>query len=241
MSSEFYVGYLPKMPPRLAGRVTRTVCGLALLAAAAALLLVFAQAPFPASRFEYLEYREYAGLLRERPYPRMITAGGTSLLVAPGKHGASGLVEDLDGRTARLQGALIERGRDRMLELLPGSIEAQPGPVAGSESATAFGTVTLQGEIVDSKCYLGVMNPGNGKVHRECAVRCLSGGLPPALVVHDSSGAGATLLLAGPGGRPLGRELLDFVAEPVEVTGRLARLDGLLVLEMDPARVRRLE
>jgi hypothetical protein len=29
--------------------------------------------------------------------------------------------------------------------------------------------MTLTGEIVDSKCYLGVMNPGQGKVHRDCA------------------------------------------------------------------------
>ena len=34
-------------------------------------------------------------------------------------------------------------------------------------SAVDFGEVTLAGEIVDSKCYLGVMNPGNGKVHRD--------------------------------------------------------------------------
>ena len=44
---------------------------------------------------------------------------------------------------------------------------------------TDLDTFTLIGEIVDSKRYLGVMNPGNGKVHRDCAVRCLSGGIPP--------------------------------------------------------------
>ena len=36
-----------------------------------------------------------------------------------------------------------------------------------------LGPVELTGEIADSKCWLGVMNPGEGTVHRDCARRCL--------------------------------------------------------------------
>ena len=85
--------------------------------------------------------------------------------------------------------------------------------------------MSLTGEIVDSKCYFGVMNPGNGKVHRDCAVRCISGGIPPAFLVRDVSGRIEALLLAN-----WKRELLDHIAEPVTIRGRLVRSSGRLTL-----------
>ena len=45
------------------------------------------------------------------------------------------------------------------------------------------------------KCYLGVINPGNGKVHRDCAVRCLSGGVTPVFATNDFNGRPTILVL----------------------------------------------
>jgi len=42
------------------------------------------------------------------------------------------------------------------------------------------------GEIVDSKC-LGVMTPGQLTTHRACAIRCISGGIPPVLHVRQTN------------------------------------------------------
>ena len=56
---------------------------------------------------------------------------------------------------------------------------------------------------MDTKCFLGVMRPATGKVHRGCAVRCLSGGAPPALLVRDEQGNGVALLLASLNDQPL--------------------------------------
>jgi hypothetical protein len=111
-----------------------------------------------------------------------------------------------------------------MIELLPGSLAA--GERADSVPALdELGAVQWTGEIVDSKCYLGVMNPGNGKVHRDCAARCISGGIPPAFLVRDASGNSTTVLL----GR-WRHELLDHIAEPVSIRGRLVRSAGRLTL-----------
>jgi len=55
--------------------------------------------------------------------------------------------------------------------------------------STSLGTQTLVGEIVDSKCFLGVMNPGQLTTHRACAIRCISGGVRPC-----SSSARRTVL-----------------------------------------------
>ncbi len=78
------------------------------------------------------------------------------------------------------------------------------------------------------------MNPGNGKVHRDCATRSISGGIPPAFLVRDFTGNTKIVLLNGPNGEQLHREILSFVAEPVEIVGRLVRSGPTLILKADP-------
>ena len=68
------------------------------------------------------------------------------------------------------------------------------------------------------------MNPGNGKVHRDCAARCISGGIPPAFLVRDAEGS-RTMLLAN-----LAPRMLDHVAEPVTLRGTAADTGGRLIL-----------
>jgi len=212
------------------------VVGLLIFGVAIGVVLVFAQAPFAASAFEYQQYREYKGVLIDWPYPILIAGADRFLLVDPGKHGAS--TNGLTGKTVELKGALIHRGTDHMLELLPGSLRAvaDSGP---SETRLELGEMTLTGEIVDSKCHLGVMNPGQGKVHRDCAARCISGGIPPAFSVRDASGESHTLLLVGDDGRKLNHEILDYVAEPLRISGRLARFGPTLVFSADLRTVHR--
>jgi hypothetical protein len=222
--SEFYVGYLP-MPAGLKKTTRRTVIALALVAAAASAVLVAGQHPFAASTFEFQQYAGFHGTLSAWPYPAISIAGQGKpwLLVGPGKHGAGDL-QQFDGREVRLKGERIFRAGDRMIELLPGSL-ASSGSAHAKAAETELGRVQLTGEVVDSKCYFGVMNPGNGKVHRDCAVRCISGGVPPAFLVRDASGRAATMLLAN-----WNRELLDHIAEPVTIQGRLVRSSGQLIL-----------
>jgi hypothetical protein len=187
------------------------------------------QNPFTASTFEFQQYREFRGTLLTEPYPALAIHGQEPpwLLVGPGKHGVGDL-RQWSGREVALKGERIfrrsGRAEDHMIELAPGSL------TAGSVGLTAnghqdLGEVRLTGEIVDSKCYFGVMNPGAGKVHRDCAVRCISGGIPPAFLVRDSTGNTVTLLLAN-----WKRELLDHIAEPVTIRGRLSRSAGRLTL-----------
>ena len=83
------------------------------------------------------------------------------------------------------------------------------------------------------------MNPGSGKVHRDCAARCISGGIPPALLVRDAQGRGNTILLTNADGGAPHRDILNFVAEPVTVAGELVRHGAVLVLKMDSAGFQR--
>jgi hypothetical protein len=236
--SDFYIGYLPRVPHRLGLWIRRVILALNGLAILIAILLVLVQMPFADSRFEFLQYRSYTGTLIERPYPTLLTSDGGLLLVAPGKHGAEPLVRGLDQRSVQLQGSLIQRAGDRMLELLPDSVRPAGGKgIAHDQQSLAM--VKLTGEIVDSKCYLGVMNPGNGKVHRDCAVRCISGGIPPALAVRDARGTVQLILLTSHEDGALSDAVLDKVAEPVEISGELIRVNGKLMIRTDPSTISR--
>jgi hypothetical protein len=242
MNDEFYVGYLPKAPRALGRRIALITAGLMATGLAVALALIRDQPAFADSRFEFGVYRDYSGVIEEWPYPILRSGDSSFLLVAPGKHGFSEAAKGWQGKSVRLTGSLIERGPDRMLEVVPGSWQEIAARRATDLSKPVdLGPVTLRGEIVDTKCYLGVMNPGEGKVHRDCAARCISGGAPPAFVARDAAGDSRVLLLVGSDGRQLNHEVLSFVAEPIEVPGELLRSGANLILKAEPSRFRRTE
>lgn len=237
---EFYIGYAPHPPRRIARTIFRAVVGLNALGAVVALVLLFAQRPFARSTFEFQQYRDFTGELELKPYPALLVGrpGGREysryLLVALGKHGAEAEVHSLAGKAVHLRGSLIYREGQTMVELVPGSVQVLKQEPTHVSFATV-GEVTLTGEIVDSKCYLGVMNPGRTKVHRDCAERCISGGVPPAFVTADGF-----YLLAGGDGRPVQHEVLDWVGETIQVRGEVLRAGGTLILRAEPATFRRI-
>jgi hypothetical protein len=244
--NDFYVGYLPKAPTALARFVRKVTIVLGLLAVTAALVFVVGQMPFANSVFEYGKLRSFEGVVVTRPFPTLLVARpgeigqqdkySRYLLVAPGKHGADDLVATFDGKQVRLQGQLIYREGGTMVEMTPGSIAVIDTAPAVQATTRDLGTVTLTGEIVDSKCYLGVMNPGQGKVHRDCAARCLSGGIPPIFVTSDGH---EQLLLVGMDGRALGRDALgEFIAEPIQIQGELLESGSTQLLKVDPGTFR---
>ncbi len=160
------------------------------------------------------------------------------LLVATGKHGADGQVAAHVGKNVRLSGTLIYRDGQTMVELLRDSIAVVNDVVPPLPAPQKLGQFELVGEIVDSKCYFGVMNPGNGKVHRDCAVRCLSGGIPPVFLTSDFNGTAATLLLTGPNQKPLSSsDILNRVARPVRMKGEVTRVGDSLFIETEGSAI----
>ena len=130
-----------------------------------------------------------------------------------------------------------------MIEVEPASL-ALAADVASSTPQLMDATVQrrssgndaigVRGEIVDSKCFLGVMVPGSGKTHKDCASLCLRGGIPPALYVHDRGGQSSVLLLTGAFGEPVGAHALQRAGEAVDMTGTIDQQGGWLVLHSDP-------
>jgi hypothetical protein len=249
---EFYVGYLPKAPGGIAGVTRRSVIGLIVITVIVALALIFGQHRFAASFFEFGTGREFEGELIETPFPQLMVRreGATNLalpfatyaLVSVGKYGAAAETRGLGGQRVKLRGMLIHRDDTAMIEIIPGSISKAAAMSEGSfvhPALETLSTQTLAGEIVDSKCYLGVMNPGHTKPHRECASLCIRGGIPPLFVVKDAEGRYVNLWLLSETGEPVNQQVLDFVAEPIQITGQVKRSGDQLYLYANSSTFRR--
>jgi hypothetical protein len=244
---EFYVGYHPRMGAGLARYLRPRIIALLVCAALVAVTLALLAPPLGPGVFEYGSLREFDGRVIEAPYPVLalprpgsaVPAWSYYLLVGRGKHGAAPEVRGMDGQAVRLTGSLIHREGSTMIE-----VTASPRPATGSQApldpVEELGEVTLTGEIVDGKCHLGVMNPGEGPTHRGCAVQCIRGGAPPLLVARDSAGRSYRFLLVDPSGSPVGLRVLDLVAVPVRATGHASRRGDLLYLAVKPSTIERL-
>ena len=252
MNDEFYIGWAARVPPGIRQTVGQAVAGLLLLTLLVAASLALAQRTIGTAVFEYGVDKHFTGIFRVWPYPHLLVPRPSGLgkpvtfstyfLVAPWKFGLSPeAIAPYDGKFVTLAGTLIYRGNQTMIQVDDESIKLDQSQSLATPlpQALPLGRQTLRGEIVDSKCYLGVMNPGRLAAHRACAVLCISGGIPPVLLVQPRDGPPAYVLLVSANGQPVNREVLDFIAEPVEITGQVESQDGLLVLCADPATYRR--
>ena len=244
--NEFYVGYLPKAPVGIARRIRAVVVLLFVFAAVTAMVFARAQGTFVPSVFEYGKVGTFEGTIEATPYPILIVVGPDStepkalryLLVAEGKHGADSQVAAFAGKNVQLRGTKIYRDNQTMLEVVGGSISLKGDSAQSVTSSQELGVFELSGEIVDSKCYLGVMNPGSGKVHRDCAVRCISGGIPPVFATNDFNGSPATLLLTDLDQKPLPKQsFLKLVAQPVRIRGKVIKTGETLYLKTEPSAI----
>jgi hypothetical protein len=248
-NDEFYIGYAPPMPTRLARFVTRAVVGLGGALSAWAVVAITGHVRLEGGVFEFGHPQTFAGTVSEHPYPSLRPDGvgeGAVLLVAPGKRGADSLVRGLDRRHVTLTGTRIVRGSVTMIEVEPGSPRSDNTATSAVDATTlvqrsAQSPIELTGEIVDSKCFLGVMVPGSGKTHKDCASLCLRGGIPPALHVADRTGNSALLLLTGPDGEPIGPAAVEAAGEPIVMAGFVHQENGWLILRTDPTAWHRVE
>ena len=169
------------------------------------------------------------------------------LMVEQGKFGTQARVEALldpttsvDSFPVRARGFRIERDGRPMLELLPGKDGLQRlknqrlGALPSAESSLQDPS-QYQGEIVDAKCWLGVMKPGAGKPHKACATLCIGGGVPPMMVWFDESGHRRRAVLVGQSGESVVDRIRSFIADPVEIIGRLEQRDDLFFLRLGEA------
>lgn len=240
---EFYIGWQSKMAPELArwlrSALIPAAVGIPLLTA----VIVWFQNPVDRGNFEFGVVKTFEGVLYETPIPRLRLDAGDGksvdhVLVGAGKFGPGKIIAGAHGHRVRFNGSLIIREPLRLIELnqpdtftiLDKNAAPLPAP-----AVSPLGDGKFTGELVDTKCWSGVMRPATGKVHRACAIRCLSGGVPPGLLVRNRDDDGVVILLAGADG---GKLVYD-----VQLAGTFINVEGSLELhgETPVLRVRSLE
>ena len=241
MNDEFYIGYEPNMPAGMAERIRRVARGLVALALLMPAVFVFTQDRFASGVFEYGRVRTFSGRIVEFPYPALLSDNVTNTnrafwLVGPGKHGAEDLVRGRDGQRVQLSGSFIERDGDAMIEVVSDGLVMTGTAATEIEPLRSLGVIAVEGEIVDSKCHLGVMKPGEGPTHRDCAVRCLLGRIPPMFVPHDSGNVGRVSLVT-----EAAQPFVDadvFAGKRVSVRGEILRRGAQTFLAVSQRDIR---
>lgn len=240
-ADEFFVAYLP--PPPGAARFARAVAAvvLAAFAGAGALLAGFQRDPGRGS-WDDAAIVPLEGVVVLMPYPMLIDSRGEGVLVVEsGKFGSGERLAPFDGRAVTLRGTILRRDGWRMLELDPaaGSILERDGRADAAPRAGAIEwgeEIVLRAEVVDPKCFLGAMRPGEGKTHKACAALCLFGGIPPMLVWRDAaSGAMRGALVTDAGGGAANERLRPVAGEMIGVRGRLGSIGGWDVIRLSAA------
>lgn len=237
----FFVGYLP-MPHALFRFYLPLAVGLAIFAAVGGYFLASLQKSAGAAVWNTAATVEMRGILTTSPYPilhRRGENGGVEsvLLVGQGKHAAA-VDADFDGRAVRVRGFEIARDGWRMLEIVRADAESVTplgedfSDVGAQLSSTSFGETSVTGEIADSKCFLGVMKPGIGGVHKACAELCLRGGIPPMLLAQNTRGEKLGYILMRADGDSAAEMLAPYAAESVRVQGELLRRGDLMFIKI---------
>jgi len=242
--NEFYVGYLA-VPPRLRWAIRGLVLVLLVLVAADAWLLAALQPGAGDGRWADAP-TEFKGTLSRTPYPtlRVATGAGTRtyVLVSDEKRGAEAVLGRIaDGASVKIQGYEIERAAVRMIQLAATDVASDEAPAIVAPPIEIHGRATLDGEIVDSKCWLGVMRPGEGHIHKACASLCIRGGIPPMFVTRGSEGPQVMLLTLFDGRAVPPDAILEYVADPVRLSGMVEKRGDIYLFKADLSTLTRAE
>ncbi len=259
--NEFYIGWMPKAPDGFAAHIRKVVIAILILVVTTGIVLALQQRKFSTSGFEFGQLTEVKGIYRQFPVPslKVMTQqdafGNSSFITMPltgyGKFGAEAAIAELektnntilDKKEITIRGTLlysdgktllqIDKNDDPLIEV--GETEA----VHSIPLIKELGTVQLTGEVLDPKCYFGVMKPGHGKPHRDCAIRCIAGGMSPVFWVKNEKGESDYYLLLDENGEKMNDALKDHVAEPVSLEARAVQFDDWIILYVNKNSIKR--
>lgn len=256
----FYIGWMPDASDSTTKFIRKVVIGLVMFMIIAGIFISRSQKKFSTAVFEYGNTVELQGLYQDFPVPSIRLASMNDItgkrtyttipLVGYGKHGAEGIIAELEkkqgdkfsNKELTLRGTLIYHDGKSLLQIDQNDspfIKLNPAPYNKYSQVTlqTKGKQTFCGEIVDPKCFFGVMKPGLGKPHRDCAIRCLAGGIPPVFVSQDETGNKTYYLLRSADGKKIDPSVLqEIIADPVSFSGELKYFDdwGIIYLKQEP-------
>ena len=238
---EFYVGYLP-MPDGHRKFITTLLFTLFLWFAGMAFIIVTTMREPGFARWETGAIKHWTGTLVAKPYPLLIpddTNSPAIFVVSMGKHGAQDRLKDSFGKHVTLAGYELNRDGRLLIELddAQSAIEIDSSATSAEQEPQLIESIKLTGEIVDGKCYLGAMKPGDGIGHKACATLCIRGGLPPMFAAQTEKGSTIYYLLQIDGSTEYSEESLGLVGQRVQISAEYSTLYGLPMLDVDADQI----
>ncbi|MEO6722866.1 MAG: hypothetical protein ABIN67_21040 [Ferruginibacter sp.] len=257
--NDFYIGWMPTAPKGTAKYIKRVLWFIFPLMIFIGFVLSSSQNKFSTSNFEFGQLVQITGIYQQFPVPSLYVIsnkdafGKTSFITIPlvgyGKHGAEGVMKELEeekqlslnDKTITLKGTLLYSDGKTILQVDKNdnplvSIEQGSQIITPNHLTKELGIIDIKGEILDPKCYFGVMKPGLGKPHRDCAIRCIAGGINPVFYVRNKDGGTDYCILLGANGEKINMQVQDFIADPVQLHARAIKYDDWIILYVDPSR-----
>lgn len=245
---DFFIGWSPEMPPMDRRFFLGAGAALTLGAGATGAAVASRQKTPNPGGWDMGNIREFKGVATAEPYAMLRTTDidgqpKTVLLGCQGKCGVSAKIGALNGKAVTVKGSLIQRGPYAMIAVIDGLDWIREDVDGNADLAfpkiETLGEIKLKGEILDTKCWFGAMNPNQGKVHKACASLCIRGGIPPGFYVKDLRDQHALMIMTDRG-LGHGKDLLEYVADPVELTATAQRWGDLLLVDGPVSGIRRL-
>lgn len=245
---DFYVGYLDEVAPDTKKLLKRFVIVAIIALLGVATVFALTQNKDKNSAFDFDTTTKITGVYHEMPYPMLkIQTSENSfkniLLLGFGKSNANPFlakirteVSQLSGSILSIEGNLIYYNGKTLLQITDEekiTLVEKSNPSNLPEINTVVANMELEGEVIDPKCYFGVMKPGKGKIHRSCAVLCISGGIPPVLATTDENNISEYYLITDTNGNPIHKDILPYIGKPSLLTGTIVQLEDWYQLQLN--------
>ena len=175
-NDEFYIGYVDTVGTKTKKTITYFVLAAIGVLLVAAFVFAFFQRTSVNSAFDYTTATKVSGVYHESPYPMLQVRLAKDtykdiLLLGVGKFGANPYLNkireeegDLIGKHLVIEGNLIYYNGKTLLQLGESQkITMDRSKKEVVQQVTDVGEFEFEGEVVDPKCYYGVMKPGLGK------------------------------------------------------------------------------
>jgi hypothetical protein len=246
---EFYIGWQDEAPASFKIGRSKFFWGGLIVIVLFAVGYLFMENKFVDSYFDYGNLTRLEGTIVSYPVFGLRTEVDGKAVTVPlvgfGKFDALPVLEELkmrsDGRSLSslkvgLQGTILTFQGKTWMELTEGDesiVSIDDSGQSYAQHTEHLGSNTIAGEIVDPKCFFGVMNPAYNKIHRSCAIRCISGGIPPVLAIREQGVFTDYYFVIDEDGKPLNQSILQYVGTPLSLSGQVEQVDDWKVLKVN--------
>ena len=254
----FFIGWREKTPQSYTQIVKPFLLLLVPFVLLVAFLMNFGRLPAEnaSATYEFGELTTVEGVLINKPVPMLrmnLKEGGKDvvqhlILVDALKFSAANTIKameekaktSLENKAIRLEGTRSYFEGKHVLELTNGAdsyLALSPPRPNISVVQRTLESKKLRGEIIDPKCFFGVMKPGSGKTHKSCAARCLSGGIPAVFKSTNNNGDNEFYLLLGENGESINQDLLAYTADHIQLRGDIYQMADWKIIHTSPSSI----